>query len=216
MLGIYCPTYGRAHKLQAVASNIEGATKGPFKLYWGVEPADVASIKAAEATGHNVIINKGDMGYSDTVQTMYEQTTEPIFFCANDDFFFVDGWDVAPRRFLEEYPEVMVVGVHDGNPHTRFYTVFFIRRKYIEEQSGVVDMPNRVFYPYKHNFQDTEFTETAIKRGAWDRLDGPCIEHHHPGLSHVFGERATDETYAKNDKTAGEDAQTYKNRRHLW
>lgn len=216
MLGIYCPTYGRAHKLQAVATNIEQATKTPFKLYWGVEPDDLESIEAAKATGHTVVVNKGNKGYSDTVQTMYEQADEPIFFCANDDFFFPDGWDVRPIENLSNNPETMVLGVHDGNPKTRYYTVMFIRRLYIEEQSGVVDMPNRVFYPYQHNYQDTEFSETAANRGVWDRLEGPCIHHLNPGLSHVFGDIQNDPTYDKNNATAGADARTYDNRRHLW
>ncbi len=185
-------------------------------MYWGVEPGDKESIKAAKATGHTVVINKGQQGYSDTIQTIYEQADEPVFFHANDDFVFLDDWDILPMRYLDENPSVMVLGVHDGNPKTRFYTISFVRRRYIEEQSGVVDIPNRVFYPYKHNYQDTEFSETAISRGLWDALPNPCIEHHNPGLSAHFGEIPHDDTYAKNNATAGVDADTYNKRRHLW
>lgn len=207
MLGIFCPTYGRPHKLQEVATNIERATKSPFRLYWGCEPEDAASIEAARATGHPVVINKGNMGYSDTVQTIYEQSKEPVFFHANDDFFFTDGWDVEPLKFLKEHPEVLVLGVHDGNSNTIFYTVSFIRRKYIRKQSGVVDIPNRIFYPYSHNFQDTEFSQTAVCRGVWAKLDFPCIEHRRVGH---------DDTYAKNAATFGQDQVVYEARKHLF
>ncbi len=117
---------------------------------------------------------------------------------------------------MEKYPDIMVLGAHDGNPKTRFYTVFFIKRQYIEEQSGVIDMKNRVFYPYHHNYQDTEFTETAISRGVWDHIDTPCIEHHNPGLAHLFGEIEIDDTYKKNDRLEGQDAAMYYSRMKLW
>lgn len=206
-LGIYCPTYKRPDKLQAVATNIEQATRSRFKLYWGCEPNDPAGIAAAKATGHPVIINKYSMGYADTVQTIYERSRCSVFFTANDDFFFVDGWDVAPMRFLVENPEIMVLGVHDGTSTTNFYTTFFVRRKYIMEQSGVVDMPNRVFYPYSHNYTDTEFSQTAIKRAVWDKLESPCIEHRR------FGH---DETYAKNGATFPADREIYERRKRLF
>ena len=144
-LGVYIPTYGRPDKLQAVADNVKAATYNDFQLYWGVEPEDKASIKAAQATGYPVIINKYDKGYSNTIQTIYEHTDEPVFFHGNDDFVFLKDWDKAPLEYMEEYPDIMVLGAHDGNPKTRFYTICFIKRQYIEEQSGVIDMPNRVF-----------------------------------------------------------------------
>jgi len=207
MLGLYCPTYKRPDKLQEVATNIEQATKTPYKLYWGVEPEDTETIKAAKATGHEVVINKGKQGYSDTIQTIYEQADEPIFFHCNDDFYFPDGWDIKPIEYLEEHPEVMVLGAHDGYETTNYWTISFIRRKYIEEQSGVIDIPNRVFYPYNHNFQDTEFSKTAVARGVWDKLEVPCIEHRRTG---------DDETYQKNAATYEADSILFNKRERLF
>lgn len=207
-LGIYCPTWHRPHKLQEVATNIEQTTRTPFNLVWGCEPDDIASIEAAKATGHKVVINKGNQGYSDTMQAIYEQGRESIFFHANDDFYFLDGWDEPYIKFLKERPEIMVVGAHDGLTTPSFWTICFIRRKYIKEQSGVIDMPNRVFYPYNHNYVDTEFTKTAISRGVWDKVDAPCIEHRR--AEH-------DETYAKNAATFQTDSETFhKRERTLW
>jgi hypothetical protein len=219
MLGIYLPTYKRPHELQRVASNIEEATSSPFRLIFGLEAEDKEGIKAAKKTGHKVVINKGSRGYSNTIQAIYESDDSPIFFHANDDFFFLPDWDVAPLKKLEENPDIGVLGVHDGNPATNFYTISFVRRSYIEDDSGVIDMPKRVFYPYNHNFIDTEFSHTAIFRGKWDKCPEPCIQHHNPGLlKHFQGvpEKEIDKTYQKNNGTFGIDQETYNSRRHLW
>lgn len=206
-LGIFLPTYKRSHTLQKVATNIENATRSEFKLYFGLEPHDLEGIQAAKATGHEVVINKYDQGYSNTIQTIYEQSNEPVIFHANDDFEFYDGWDMKHMELLHLRPEVMVLGAHDGMEDPSYSTISFIRREYIEKFSGVIDMPNRVFYPYNHNYVDTEFTLTAQARGVWDRLETPCIKHHRVG---------GDETYSKNDATSPVDAKTFASREHLW
>lgn len=215
-LGIWIPTYKRPHTLAKIAKNIEENTHYPFTLYFGCEPEDRESILAAKDTGHKVIINQGNPGYSDTIQTIYENSDDEFFFHGNDDFVYLPDWDMRPIDLLEESPNLMVVGCHDGNPKTRYYTISMVRRKYIEDMSGVIDMPDRVFYPYNHNFIDTEFSETAIARGVWDACTAPCIEHHNPGLAHIFGEIEQDETYEKNNKTSGADSETYHSRVHLW
>lgn len=214
-LGIYIPTLGRAKKLQAVADNLKAATSSQYKLYWGVEPDDRESILAGKDTGWPVIINEGKGCYADALQTIYEHTDEPVFLWANDDFYFLPDWDVAPLEKLEKNPGIGVLGLHDGNPKTRFYSISLVRRSYIEEQSGVIDMPNRVLYPYGHNYVDDELTHTAQKRGVWDFCDAPCIQHRHPSFTWL-GEFETDETYQKNDKTFPEDTLTYTNRMELW
>lgn len=206
-LGIYLPTWHRPGKLQEVATNIEQNTNTPFTLYWGIEPDDTASIEAAKKTGHKVVINKYDMGYSNTIQTIYEQAKEPIWFHANDDFYFPKDWDKPHIKFLDENPEVMVLGVPDGTASEAYSTISFCRKKYIDEQSGVVDMPKRVFYPYNHNFQDTEFTKTAQFRGVWNCCTEPCIDHRREG---------DDETYQKNNATYEADSIIYHTRKHLF
>lgn len=214
-LGIYLPTYGRPKKLKSVAQNIEQATKSPFKLYWGVEPFDRESILAAKDTGHPVILNEGKATYSDALQTIYEQTSEPIFFFANDDFLFLDDWDEEPLKKMEADKGMGVLGVSDGNPQTGYTAISFIRRSYIEGQSGVIDMPNRVLYPYNHNYVDNELTETAQFRGVWGFCSAPCIEHQHPSFTWL-GDFETDETYIRNNLKDAEDNELFHSRRHLW
>lgn len=214
-LAIFLPTYKRPETLDGVAKNIEETTSSPFTLYFGLEPDDKAGIKSAKATGHKVIVNKYPQGYSNTIQTIYEASDEPIFFHANDDFRFLPEWDKAPMQMLKDDSEIMVLGAHDGNDSPTFLTISFIRRKYIEQMSGVIDMPNRVFYPYKHNFQDTEFSQTAQFRGIWNKCTTPCIDHMNPGLP-KWKHKQSDETYEKNNKTIADDSNTYSSRTHLW
>ncbi len=215
MLGIYLPTYKRLHKMKVVADNIKAATRSKYKLYFGLEPDDTDSIAEAEKWGFNYVVNNDKPSYSNALQALYEATDEPIFFWANDDFKFLDGWDVEPLNMLEANPKIMVLGVHDGNPKTSFRTISFIRRSYIEEQSGVIDMPNRVLYPYHHNYVDDELTDTAKARQVWESCPAPCIEHQHHSFKWL-GDFEYDETYKKNDAGFNEDTLLYTNRMHLW
>jgi hypothetical protein len=211
-LAIWLPTYKRPHKLQQVADNIRETTKNSYTLYFGLEPEDEAGIEAAKAVqGAKVVINKYEGGYSNAIQTMYEASREPFWFHANDDFLFLSNWDEQPIKMFYTN-SVDVVGVKQNQQDESFSAICFARRSYIDQQSGVIDIPKRVFYPYNHNFQDTEFTRTAQHRGVWAKCDAPCIDHQHPG----FTGGPKDETYKKNDATAGLDERTFESRKHLF
>lgn len=213
-LAIYIPTYKRPEVLQGVVDNILSTTKNSCTIYLGVEPDDLPYPKVK---GAKVLINEGVQGYSDTLQTLYEHSDEEFYFPANDDFRFLPDWDVVPVEKLEANPELMVIGLSDGNPSTNYWTINMVRRAYISEMSGVVDMPNRVLYPYHHNFSDTEFAQTARMRGVWDYHDGPAIQHIHPGFAAQYGLNPwSDPTYDKNNATANADAEVYTARKHLF
>src|SRR5258706_95302 len=151
-LAIMLPTYKRPHRLAEVAQNIKDTTKNSYTLYFGVEPDDKASQEAVVAMGYQVVLNRYPMGYSGTIQSIYESSDEPLMVHINDDFEFLPNWDEHPIAMFET-PQVMVVGVPQHESDKTYSAICFIRRKYIEEQSGVIDMPNRVFYPYGHNYQ---------------------------------------------------------------
>lgn len=208
---IWLPTFHRPHKLEAVIENIRKATKNPYELYFGVEPEDMGTQEELRHLQQKMIINEYDAGYSNTIQTIYENTHEPIWFHANDDFIFLPNWDEHPIAMFET-ESVKVVGVPQNEADKSYSAICFARRSYIEEDSGVIDMPNRVFYPYHHNYIDTEFTRTAQHRNVWAASSTPCIDHDHPGIK--GGEK--DEVYKKNDATATIDEQTFKSRQHLW
>lgn len=211
-LAIWLPTYKRPNALQKVADNIQTATMNSYTLYFGLEPDDEAGIAAARAVdGAKVIINPYEMGYSNTIQAMYENSKELIWFHANDDFYFEPNWDAHPIAMFER-ESLMVVGVPQNDADKTYSAICFGRRSYIDEQSGVIDMPKRVFYPYHHNYQDTEFTRTAQARGIWAGSSEKCIDHQHPG----FTGKEKDYTYKKNDETAPLDQKTFESRQHLW
>lgn len=210
-LAIWLPTYKRPGKLAQVAKNIEEATKSSFTLYFGLEPFDTDGIEAALATGHRVIINKYEPGYSNTIQSIYEITEEPFWFHANDDFIFHPDWDVKPLAMFER-KDLMVAGMKQVPQDTSYSAICMARKAYIDKMSGCMDIPKRVFYNYHHNYVDTEFTQTAQHRGVWAPCDSNSILHEHPG----FTGAEKDETYKKNDAFAGEDEKTFNSRKHLW
>jgi hypothetical protein len=214
-LAIWLPTYKRPHKLADVIQNIKRETINSYTLYFGVEADDTETIQKLKDLSlifeFRYVINKYASGYSNTIQTLYELSKEPIWFHANDDFLFLPRWDETPISMFER-KDLMVIGVPQNAQDQSYAAICFGRRAYIKTQSGVVDMPNRVFYTYNHNYIDTEFTRTAQKRGVWASSSNPCIDHRHPGFT---GEEK-DETYKKNDATSEKDKQTFESRQHLW
>lgn len=220
MLLIALPTLKRPDAVRSVAKNIEETTHGEaWTLVFGVEGDDVESLEAAHSTGHSVSINRNERSYSGAIQSIYEDFGEghDFLFTANDDFHFLPDWNRAPVEMLESNPGIHVVGVDDGHPSKRFTGIQMIRLDYIRTQSGVVDIPNRVFYPYRHNYADNEMTETAQNRGVWSYIDAPCVEHRHHSFYGVFDQLMQyDWTYAKSIETVDEDQRTYVSRRHLW
>lgn len=211
-LAIFLPTFKRPNSLQRVSDNIHSTTAAAHTLYFGLEASDEQGIKAAKATGDKVVINKYEPGYSNTIQTIYETSSEPFFIHANDDFLFLPHWDEIPLKMFDR-PDLMVVGLRQTEGDTHGSAISMVRRSYIETMSGVIDMPNRVFYPYNHNYVDTEFTRTAQSRGVWAKCDELGIIHQHPLL---VGSTVKDETYLKNEATVDIDKQTFNSRQTLF
>lgn len=211
MLGIYVPTLGRPHVLQRVVDNITATTVTPHTVVFVTEKHDPESFAAAEATGATVIENAYEPSYSNALQTAYEQVPTKFFVGANDDFDFQAGWDSAALMAWQQ-PGIHVVGLNDGSPNCHFTTISLVERRYIEEQSGVIDMPNRVNYPYKHNYVDTEFFLTAVKRGVFTAAPSSMVLHRHPD----FGHATIDDTYRKSQASSIEDGETFASRRHLF
>ncbi|HUX70785.1 MAG TPA: glycosyltransferase [Cellulomonadaceae bacterium] len=209
MIGVYCPTYGRPHALQPFADNVHEVTRAEHRIVFVVEADDDASIEAARATGETVIVNPYEASYSNAIQAAYEHDDADWFVYANDDFWFRHGWEsVVPRAASYNH----VLGLHDGSPGCAFSTIALIRRRYIEERSGVIDIPGRVLYPYRHNYADTEFHATAVARGVFLAAPDCVVEHRHP----TFGHGDDDATYARGRSGLAEDAATFAARRHLW
>ena len=110
-------------------------------------------------------------------------------------------------------PGASVVALNDGSgTPNRMQTIALVRREYIKRESGVIDMPNRVFYPYRHNYVDTEFYCTALARGALVECPDSVVVHRHPDWGHA----QDDATYQRGQETLSEDRETFSARAHLW
>lgn len=208
MLAVYVPTYGRPDAAQRLADNLRAATATPYVLMFVCDRDE--DMAACRDTGTEVLHNEGQ-GYSDAIQTAYEADDSPFFIAANDDFDFQPGWDTAALAALGGGAQV--AALNDGSPSSnRFRTIALVRRSYIEQHSGVSDMPRRVFYPYRHNYVDTEFYFTACKRGVLVECPEAVVMHRHPD----WGFATTDSTYQRAQESLYEDAQTFNARAHLW
>lgn len=209
MIDILIPTYKRAAKLQRVVDNIREVSGTPHRILFIYETDDEESKDAALACGADAALNPWEPSFSNALQTGYEVTKNPFFLPANDDFDFQQGWDIAALDAMAD-PAVQVVGIADGAGSCTAITL--IRRSYIETQSGVIDMPNRVFYPYNHNYVDTEFAATAKARGVLKEVPESVIVHMHP----CWGLSDFDATYTKNQQTMSADGATFNSRAYLW
>jgi len=210
VIGIYIPTLGRPHALQRVVANIKDSTSLPHKIIFVTELHDPESLDAAWNTGAIGIINEGSPSYSNSLQTAYEYDDSPYFIGANDDFDFFPNWDTEAMKVMGD--GVMVVGIHDGSPQCGFSTISLVDRRYIETQSGVIDIPNRVNFPYRHNYVDTEFHATAVRRGVFAPAPNSVILHKHPDWGHA----EDDDTYRKSQASLPLDSVTFASRTHLW
>lgn len=211
MLDIIIPTFKRPHSLERASKNAHENTKCKHTLTFVVEPEDQESIDKINELGEKLLISKYPGNHTGAANTAYEETKEPFFIIANDDFNFHYGWDEPALEKMKD-ETIGVVGLNDGKSQ-RFTTITLVRRKYIQEHSGVMDMPNTLYYPgYNHNYVDTEFSNTAMKRNMFAICPESVVEHMH----WAFGKAQMDPTYEKSNKTTSQDAHTYSQRQHLW
>lgn len=212
MIGIYIPTFHRPHKLLDVAKNVHEKTHDQHHLVFVVEPDDIETIEKVKEIGEELLISKHPGNHTGAANTAYEELKDPFFIIANDDFNFHQDWDVPVLKMFEENPVLGVIGVDDGS-HQGFTTITVVRRAYIEQYSGCMDIPNTLYFPgYNHNYVDTEFSATAMKRGMFAACPASMVEHMH----WAFGKGTMDETYDKSNKTAPKDAETFGMRQQLW
>lgn len=209
VIGIVIPTYKRPHAIMRAYNNAHENTTMDHKIYFVIEPEEWASYNVIKENNLNLIISKYPGNHTGAANTAYEETTDPFFMIANDDFNFHPGWDIKAMEKMTE--GVGVVGVNDGMD--RYTPITLVRRAYIKEFSGSPDTVNTLYYPgYNHNYVDTEFSEVAKKRGKWAEAPESIVEHMH----WAFNKAVMDETYTKSNATAPADSVTYKSRQRLW
>jgi hypothetical protein len=217
---ILIPTYGRPHRVEPLTRSIRDNTKIPYSIYFIVEEHDQATIEAANRVGARMIINQGEPTYASCINTAYTATTERFFLLGADDIELTPGCLAEAVSCMSD-SRIGVVGVRDPlHPFVDHSTHSLVRRRYIEEYSGCLDMPNTVLYPYKHAWTDWEMVSVAKVRGAYYYCDHALVEHHHPGW-HPGGvvrsdSERFDATYAKGNESVIEDFAVFSRRARRW
>ena len=205
-VAILIPTLGRAHRLAALIDNIREVTHTPHEIYFMT--SDIDSI---EVIKNKNAVHIPDVGRTDFVartNALYHATKEPYVFTGSDDVLFHDKW---LGRLLKCTPTFSVIVPSDGlNPNG---TLALISRKYIEEQSGCVDVPNTIFHPgYRHGYSETELFETAKRRGVFKYCSSSLVEHLHPDA----GKARIDKTYEEGWSHMDDGWRLYDSRKHLF
>lgn len=205
-VAILIPTLGRAHKLAALIDNIREVTHTPHEIYFMTSDDD--SIEVIKGKGAVHIPDVGRTDFVARTNALYHATYEPYVFTGSDDVLFHDKW---LDRLLKYTPYYSVIVPSDGlNPNG---TLALISRKYIEEQSGCVDVPNTIFHPeYRHGFSETELFETAKRRGVFKYCSSSLVEHLHPDA----GKSEVDATYSEAWKHNNDGMALYDSRKHLF
>lgn len=217
---ILIPTLGRPHRVAEVHRSARDHANGDVSIYFVVEQDDADTIAAVTRTGAGMIINRGAPTYASCINQAYLDTQEPFFVLGSDDIEFLPRWLDEAMACMDD-PAVGMVGVRDPlHPLVDHSTHSLVRRRYIEERSGCMDLPNTVLYPYKHGWTDWEMASVAKVRGAYRYCATSLVKHLHPGWE-TGGMVRTDHelydaTYAKGNRTVGEDFDIFSGRARAW
>jgi len=218
-VAVLVPTLGRPHRVRPLLDNLNSVTSGDFAVYFVVEREDSQTVEAVRRAQAGLIFNTGSPTYASCVNTAYRETVEPYLFLAADDVVFVDGWLEEALAGMQD-PGIGVVGTEDPRAPVPDHSAHsLVRRRYIQEQSGCVDLRDTVLYPYKHGFTDHELVGVAKARRAYVYRAGSHVEHHHPGwdsLGRVRGGQALDATYRKGNRHHRLDTITFIERSRAW
>jgi len=216
---ILIPTLGRPHRVRGLLDNVAATTRCPATTYFVVERDDVRTIEEVRKASARVVFNPGPPTYASCINTAYRETDEPYLFLGADDIVFVDGWLEAALSALAD-PGVGVVGTADPYwPLPDHSSHSLVRRRYIEDQSGCMDLRDTVLYPYWHGFTDHELVGVAKARGVYRYCAESRLEHHHPGwdpLGRVRGGATLDGTYRKGNRHHRRDIVTFVDRSEQW
>jgi hypothetical protein len=210
MTDIFIPTL-RIDRIDNIVKNIFDTTFSPCRIYFIVEKTDFERLRGS--TREEILLNNQSPTYAGAINSAFEQTNGDYFFCGADDLQFYPNWLYIALEFIEEYG---VVGTNDKlNIHVRakeHATHYLVNRNYIKKYGGTMDNSYPVLYEYLHNYCDTEFIQTAIKRHEFKPCLDSIVKHEHWSK----GKNEMDEVYQKSHKTKDIDLQTFNSRSYLW
>jgi len=218
-VAVLVPTLGRPNRIESLLENLRTSTSGDFSVYFVAERDDAPTIESVRRARANLIFNEGPSTYASCINTAYRQTDEPYIFLAADDVVFVCRWLEAALACMAD-PAIGVVGTVDPRAPTPDHSAHsLVRRQYVAERSGCLDLRDAVLYPYWHGFTDHELVGVAKSRNAYKYCEAALVEHRHPGwdsLGRVRGGASLDATYRKGNRYHRQDTITFIDRSREW
>lgn len=218
-LAILIPVLRRPQNVQPLVQTIVNNTKEPFELLFLVSPGDDEEISELKNFNEDYLVmdanyeNKGD--YARKINAGFNSVEANWYFLGADDLRFHPDWFEASMA-IQKTSDACVIGTNDmGNPTVlsgNHSTHSLVLRDYVLE-CGTIDQPGKVLHEgYRHNFVDSEFTETARWRGAWAFARNSRVEHLHPD----WRKNKTDEIYKIGKSGFEEDRKYFETRKRLW
>lgn len=213
VIDILVPVLGRPQNAQPLVDSIVKATEAEHRITFVVSADDKEEIDAVHETGSLCLISFDDR-YAPKINLGVQLTDGEFVFLGADDLRFWPGWDVAAIERYEE-TEKPVIGTNDlGNATVmagRHATHSLVHRSYVER--GTIDEPGKLLHEgYQHNWVDTEFVGTAMKRDAFTFCRDSHVEHLHP-----FWHKGPDDAiYEKGRQDYRVDRRLYLKRRRFW
>jgi hypothetical protein len=207
---IFIPTL-RINRISDIVKNISNTTFAPYRIYFIVEKPDFELLNGSSR--REILLNHRSATYAGAINSAFEQTDGETFFCGADDLQFYPHWLETALEYIDEYG---VVGTNDKlNIHVKakeHATHYLVSRDYIKKYGGTADKTFPVLYEYLHNYCDTEFIQTAIKRHEFKPCLESIVKHEH----WTKDKSKMDSIYRKSHKTKNIDLETFNSRKHLW
>lgn len=205
-LAVLCPSRHRPHLLQPLVENLRD-TAPDAALYFAV--CDDESLRALNDAGVTVWMTPEGWSMVQRLQFLYDNTTEPYVYGAQDDSSFPRGWWQPALARAVETDGVVVL----GDSHNPNGTTALVSRRYIDTIGGAWGQPGRVLHDgYVHNYAETELFDVAAAHGRLTFLPDIVVEHRH----HSYGLAANDDTYTMATAALEADRALYEQRRARW
>lgn len=222
-VAVLIPVLNRPERVEPLLASLYSSWEDePLRPMFLVTQGDTATLDAlsvAEGDPHVMVLpgprEPGDYArkMNHAIRHLYREGAVDWAFLGADDLCFCHGW--ADRAIDAADDAFDVVGTNDlGNPEVtrgQHSTHSLVRVSYL--MRGTIDEPRTLLHEgYRHNWVDTEFVQTAQKRGAYIKAFDSMVEHLHPH----WGKGELDATYQLGLADYDEDRRLFLARRRLW
>jgi hypothetical protein len=213
MIDILVPVLSRPQNVRPLIDSIKQNTKVPYRVVFIVSPDDGEEIEAiymARAAYMRCVRPE----YAPKINQAVSLSKAEFVFLGADDLRFLPDWDMHALAMFED-TQKPVIGTNDLGNRTVMEglhaTHSLVHRSYVEQ--GTIDEPGKLLHEgYVHNWVDTEFVQTAMKRNAFVFARESHVEHLHP----FWGKSESDPIYERGQKDYHRDAKLFRARKGLW